>query len=100
MVLSQGHLVYFGDARQAESWFCSTLGYPRPANTSVVDYVLDLVSVNFHKDEEIFGKTTMRTNDDVTAASRAFQNTGFMPDRSATAPPPAASQLPPFPASS
>jgi hypothetical protein len=39
----------------------------------VVDYVLDLVSVNFNKDEEqVYGAVTMRTTQDVAAASAAF----------------------------
>jgi hypothetical protein len=72
-VLSQGHLLYFGDACKAEPWFVHSLGYPRPANTSVVDFVLDLVSVNFNKDEEaVYGAITMRTTDDVASASEAF----------------------------
>jgi len=39
--------MFFGDASRAESWFSDTLGFPRQPNTSAVDFILDLISVDF-----------------------------------------------------
>jgi hypothetical protein len=75
--------MFFGDACRAEDWFVHSLGYPRPPNTSVVDYVLDLVSVNFNtsdasfnyddvEEEEAGEGPTMRSLQDVTVASDTF----------------------------
>jgi hypothetical protein len=40
MVLSKGHLMYFGPATAAEAWFSETLGYPRNPATSSIDFIL------------------------------------------------------------
>lgn len=75
--------MYFGDASQAESWFSDRLGYPRQANTSAVDFILDLVSVDFTakaKDLYVFSGKTMKTRKDVERAAAEFQNSSVFTD--------------------
>lgn len=42
MLLSEGHVAYFGHAREAESYF-SSVGYKFPSNYNPCDYLLQLV---------------------------------------------------------
>jgi hypothetical protein len=74
LVLSQGYEMYFGDAGKAEKWFSESLGYPRPLDSSAVDFILDLVSVGFVKDPEIYHAKTMKTIADVHEASSKFRH--------------------------
>jgi hypothetical protein len=50
LVLSCGHEVYFGPTDQAEQWFTDVLGYPRPHDASVADYLLDVVNTDYSRD--------------------------------------------------
>ena len=102
-VLSKGHLMYAGKSstRALDSWFGDTLGYSRGTESSIVDYVLDLINIDFHPEETIeeieeeedkkkspngsiipgttsrkvtLEKTTMLTEADLLEASNLFIN--------------------------
>jgi hypothetical protein len=49
MVLSAGHLLYFGEASQALNWFTGSLGYSMPPHTGPADFILDLTNICFSK---------------------------------------------------
>lgn len=48
------------------------LGYPKPEDTSVVDYILDLINIDFAK-ESIVGEKSMLSLQDVHASSLKFK---------------------------
>lgn len=56
------------------------LGYPKPDDTSVVDYVLDLVNIDFAKQAEE-GKATMLSIEDVQNACAAFKEQSAQGDK-------------------
>lgn len=97
MVLSEGHLIYFGDVRGVESWFVSRLNYPRPASTSVSDYILDLVNVGFVK-RDLISERTINNRAELHAAAKAFLHSSAyklnIPDVRCDFGPPRRRQLP------
>lgn len=96
MVLSEGHLIYFGDVSGVESWFVSRLNYPRPASTSVSDYILDLVNVGFVK-RDLITERTINSRAELQAAAKAFQHSSAyklnIPDVRCDVDPPCRGQL-------
>ncbi|KAJ2784550.1 hypothetical protein GGI15_002228 [Coemansia interrupta] len=50
ILLSQGHLVYFGAARDAVGYF-SKIGYQCPIHENPADYFVDLMSLDFRGDD-------------------------------------------------
>ena len=93
--LSRGRLVYAGPTAGAVDWF-RTLGYVgRTFAGNAADFVLDLTAVDFDKAPEVFGKKTMRSDDDVARAADAFAER--RPAEALIAAPPSAAPLPPAP---
>eukprot|EP00884_Botryococcus_braunii_P000584 jgi/Botrbrau1/10526/Bobra.7_1s0007.1 len=73
-VLSQGRLMYFGPKARALQWFTTNLGfsYNPQQNGSQADWLLDLVSVNFHEQPTAI-HDRMLSEDDVRDASERFK---------------------------
>lgn len=75
LVMSDGRQLYFGEAKECFTWFSTTLDYPKHKSTTTdVDYILDLVNVNFTKDPLVYGEKTMQTKADVLAAATVFRD--------------------------
>lgn len=72
--------LYYGHRAKAEEWFIGGLGYPKPADTSVVDYILDLVNIDFAKEADE-GKATMLSIKDVQDACASFKDQGAQGDK-------------------
>lgn len=64
--------MYYGERSKAEHWFRVDLGYPKPEDTSVVDYILDLINIDFAK-ESIVGEKSMLSLEDVKTSSLKFK---------------------------
>ncbi|KAK7249714.1 hypothetical protein SO694_00004448 [Aureococcus anophagefferens] len=72
--LSRGRLVSRWSGRRARSTGSATLGYAgRTFEGNAADFVLDLTAVDFDKAPEVFGKKTMRSDDDVARALDALE---------------------------
>lgn len=80
LLLSKGRCLYFGPAKYAMPWFSDKLGYPRDPESSVPDYLLDLVNINFPADTR-----TMQGHEDVDEAAARFRETSLYASRCATA---------------
>jgi len=75
LVMSDGRQLYFGPAKECYSWFSKTLDYPKFKETTTdVDYILDLINVNFNKDPKVYGEKTMQTKADVLAAATQWRD--------------------------
>lgn len=71
LLTAQGRLMYLGDASKAVPWF-ESLGFSYGTNSSEADWVIDLVTTDFDKDETIFGSHSIRNTDDLMRSSKAF----------------------------
>lgn len=75
MLLSEGRLIWAGMPGDAEAWFYK-LGYERPADSSVADFLLDVVNISFDdqcKSVVNLGCKAMRTIDDLDKAALIFK---------------------------
>ena len=48
MVLSEGYVLFHGEASMALEWFTTSLGYPCHPHSNPADYIIDLVNVSFN----------------------------------------------------
>lgn len=71
LLTAMGKLLYLGPASKAVNWF-ESLGYVYDAGSNPADWVIDLVTTDFAKSAEVFGDKTMRTDEDISAANKAF----------------------------
>lgn len=69
---ARGRLLYLGDAHKVQDWFTS-LGYAYDGHSNPADWMIDLCSTDFEKDTAVFGKSTMRTTEDIIQAAAAFR---------------------------
>lgn len=58
LILSEGRTIYFGPAKDAQSYFAN-LGFPSPPHFNVADYVIDAVSIDY-RSKELETKTKTR----------------------------------------
>jgi hypothetical protein len=72
------------DAGKAEKWFSESLGYPRPLESTAVDFILDLVS-GLRQGPEVYHAATTKTIADTREAPSEFRHSAVsaeaIPDR-------------------
>ena len=71
LLTAMGRLLYLGPASQAVDWFQS-LGYPFDSFSNPADWIIDLVTTDFEKSNDVFGEFTMRNTEDIESASTKF----------------------------
>ncbi|KAI3436788.1 hypothetical protein D9Q98_006199 [Chlorella vulgaris] len=80
LLLSQGHVMYYGAAQQAAEWF-SRLGYSLPYGSSLADFILDLASADVSNPERDGEQSRLYLIDTAEAYLRRHPQDGFNMDR-------------------
>ena len=84
MILSEGYVLYHGQASLALEWFTTSLGYPDHPHSNPADYIIDLVNISFNNKTSSYDSKDigfalgpkMTTIDDVYEAHVKFVTAG------------------------
>jgi len=75
IILSEGRLIWAGEPSEAEVWFSKTMGLSRAPDSSVADWILDVVNISFEEKrrESLQLGKTLKTIRDLDESAALFK---------------------------